>query len=1040
MNSKRVFQIFVLVTLLFAPFGANQPVRANTNVVDNLDMQSIDRSFHGLQTQPTVSMIVTPTSVTVGGMATVTVNLNHVPAEGYTSAELTCTYDPNVVEASNIVIGNLFGIDPVTAINGPHKGQFIVAIAGSGGRKAVSSGVLLAFNIRGLQAGQSSLGCQARVSTGDSALTTIASTGTKVTVLENILTPTVGPALCDKVQFVADVTVPDGTNFPPGATFTKTWRLKNVGSCTWTTSYQLVFFSGEQMGTVSSVSFPRNVAPGQTVDISVNLTAPSSPGSYRGYWMFKNSNGTLFGIGTQANKAWWLEIRVSGATATSTTAAVRITIDPGQTTASRIGIVNPNETIRYLLNAAAGQVLSINLTAPANEVALGVNGPTGLVLKPLDASPTWSATISTGGDYTITLMALTGSSSKSYTLVVSLTPASIVTPTATPTFKPTPCDKAEFIADVNVPPGTVISPGARFGKTWRLKNIGICTWSTSYRLVFFSGEQMGALSSMNFPVNVMPGQMVDLTLDMTAPSVAGSYRGYWMFQNTNGVLFGTGPQANEPWSVDIVVANGTVTPTFTQPSSILKLIKSSNPQTYSAPDQTIAYTFIITNTGTTALGPAQFTITDNKLGAPFNCGPADITLAPDQSLSCSMAYKTTSADMALTNITNSATASGAGQTSAPATVVVTNLVAPATPTPSITPGGPTATPLPDVAYDFAANACAATWSSGAGGLPCPGVDGNPKGFVLRLNNPSLETGVTDTRPGILTVPQNVQNGYIQGFYPRFHVQNGDRFRSTIGCEGGALNCYLTFRLDYQVGSDSIKTFWGPFLERYDGRTFLVDVDLSLLAGQDVRFMLTVLSAGQASGDRALWVGPIIYRVNTGLTPTSDVSQTPTAAPGESSVSTFTPTLGPSPTATVTSVPTTGTITGQVLAGKPVILDLFDLDNNPVAVAFANVDGTFSLTAPSGTYNLVARARGFLSAMGPVTVTTGGTTSKQTITLLPGDIDSNFVIDWLDAMTIGFNYNTSFPPEADLNNDGIINVLDLEILARNYRKTGPVAWE
>jgi hypothetical protein len=129
----------------------------------------------------------------------------------------------------------------------------------------------------------------------------------------------------------------------------------------------------------------------------------------------------------------------------------------------------------------------------------------------------------------------------------------------------------------------------------------------------------------------------------------------------------------------------------------------------------------------------------------------------------------------------------------------------------------------------------------------------------------------------------------------------------------------------------------------------------------------------------------------------------------------------------------------VLAGKPVILDLFDADNWPVAVAFANADGTFYLTAPAGTYNLVARAPGFLSAMGPVTITEGGVTTKPEIRLLPGDIDSNFVIDWLDAVTIGMSYNTSSPPAADLNNDGIINVLDLELLARNYRKIGPVDW-
>src|SRR5215216_5874863 len=114
------------------------------------------------------------------------------------------------------------------------------------------------------------------------------------------------------------------------------------------------------------------------------------------------------------------------------TTAMRITLDPGQTTAARVGVINPNEKLHYVISAVQGQMLSIKLTAPANEVAIGVNGPTGLALKPLDASPTWSTAITTGGDYYIDLAALTGGSSKSYTLEVSLTTPPAPTPTNTP--------------------------------------------------------------------------------------------------------------------------------------------------------------------------------------------------------------------------------------------------------------------------------------------------------------------------------------------------------------------------------------------------------------------------------------------------------------------------------------------------------------------------------------------------------------------------------------------------------------------------------
>jgi uncharacterized repeat protein (TIGR01451 family) len=121
---------------------------------------------------------------------------------------------------------------------------------------------------------------------------------------------------------------------------------------------------------------------------------------------------------------------------TTVIAPMRITFDPGATTASRIGVINPNETLHYVVTAAEGQVITIQLTAPANEVAIGVNGPTGLALKPLDPTPTWTATISSGGDHTITLASVLGTSSKSYTLQVSLTGPNTPVP-PTPTLTPT---------------------------------------------------------------------------------------------------------------------------------------------------------------------------------------------------------------------------------------------------------------------------------------------------------------------------------------------------------------------------------------------------------------------------------------------------------------------------------------------------------------------------------------------------------------------------------------------------------------------------
>ncbi len=98
----------------------------------------------------------------------------------------------------------------------------------------------------------------------------------------------------DRAVFVADVTIPDNTVLPAGSAFTKTWKLQNGGTTTWTTSYTLAFVSGEQMGTITSVPISQSVAPGAQVDVSVNMVAPSTNGTYQGYWKMKNASGQFF--------------------------------------------------------------------------------------------------------------------------------------------------------------------------------------------------------------------------------------------------------------------------------------------------------------------------------------------------------------------------------------------------------------------------------------------------------------------------------------------------------------------------------------------------------------------------------------------------------------------------------------------------------------------------------------------------------------------------------------------------------------------------
>jgi hypothetical protein len=123
-------------------------------------------------------------------------------------------------------------------------------------------------------------------------------------------TITLTPQPCDAAAFVKDVTYPDGAEVFGGAAFTKTWRLKNVGTCTWTSGYKLIFDSGDRMSAPDSVTLTGGtVPPGAAVDVSVDLKAPSEEGTYQGYFKIRNPSGVVFGIGPAASGAFWVKIK-----------------------------------------------------------------------------------------------------------------------------------------------------------------------------------------------------------------------------------------------------------------------------------------------------------------------------------------------------------------------------------------------------------------------------------------------------------------------------------------------------------------------------------------------------------------------------------------------------------------------------------------------------------------------------------------------------------------------------------------------------------
>lgn len=647
---------------------------------------------------------------------------------------------------------------------------------------------------------------------------------------------------CDWVQFVADVTVPDGATYKAGDSFNKTWRVKNIGTCTWSTDYSLVFVSGAQMSAPASVKLSKSVAPGQTIDLTASMTTPNAAGTHRGNWQLKNASGVLFGIGAQANKSFWVEIKVSGApgatgydfaenaaSATWTSGAGALTF-PGNegdakgfarkldspklengTTSSLPGLltVPQNITDGYIqgvfpaFRVQSGDRFQATIGCEHGATSCWVNFRLQYQVGTGAVQTLWSFNEKYEGMVyraNLDLSRLAGQDVKFILRINAAGPAvgdralwgspqivrggGTTPPTVTPTVTGTPptptntpipstcTDRVVFVTDVTVPDGTTFAPNTNFAKTWRVKNVGTCTFNVNYNLVYVSGEKLGTTEAVKFNSTIAPNTTFDISVNLTSPAANGSYRGYWQFKNDKGQLFGIGAGYNKPFWVDIKVSGG-------------------------------------------------------------------VTAVPT------------------------------------------------------TPVGPTITPISQTTnFDFVEYAAsAATWSSGAGSLTVPGTDGDAKGFVIiKPNGVNMETGKPDSRPSLLTVPQNVNNGYIQGVYLPVKVQQGDRFQATIGCEQGATSCYVTYRLEYQVGNGAVKTFWA-FNEKYEGLVYNVNLDLSSLAGQDVKFILKILAAGPAANDRAVWVNPRITRVGGAATA---IPATSTPIPA---------TATPEPTVTATPEPT-----------------------------------------------------------------------------------------------------------------------------------------
>jgi hypothetical protein len=211
-------------------------------------------------------------------------------------------------------------------------------------------------------------------------------------------------------RFVMDVTIPDNSEIVANAPFRKTWRVENNGSTTWGLGYHLVHVAGEAMTAQLSQPLPA-AAPGEQVDISLDLSAPSAPGNYFGDWRLQDDKGNLF-----------------------------------------------------------GDIVFLKIVVLPAAPALGVNN-------------------------------------------------------------------GRFVADVTIPDDSPVEANASFTKTWRVENNGDLAWGAGYQLAFLRGTAMTDTRAVPLRPAVA-GQQVDVSVDLIAPSIPGTYWGDWRLQDPGGNFFG----------------------------------------------------------------------------------------------------------------------------------------------------------------------------------------------------------------------------------------------------------------------------------------------------------------------------------------------------------------------------------------------------------------------------------------------------------------------------------------------------------------------
>ena len=221
----------------------------------------------------------------------------------------------------------MFGIQKIKVLNSLSILAFVLAACGSAPQVQADISTAVAQTIQA----QSSLTKIANAPTLTPAPPVEIATTADIAAVTNTSAPVVGAPGCTVSARLAGEDPPDGALLKPGENFWKTWSLENTGTCTWDSTYKLVYQNGDLLGGLVSYPLPELVAPGETKNISIYLKAPEAEGAVTGYWSIQTPWNTFFGVGATSDP-FYVQVVVSNdkrPTYQVTSVTYKLTRDPG---------------------------------------------------------------------------------------------------------------------------------------------------------------------------------------------------------------------------------------------------------------------------------------------------------------------------------------------------------------------------------------------------------------------------------------------------------------------------------------------------------------------------------------------------------------------------------------------------------------------------------------------------------------------------------------------------------------------------------------